>query len=57
MNANLKKRIDMVNQFADQAKEYHRRHDVVLRRQAEESIREVAPSLAYAEEVIRELYK
>lgn len=50
------KRVELIEKFAAQAREYHRTHDVVLRREAEERIREAAPTRAYAEKVIRNLY-
>lgn len=48
---------EKVQPYVALAREYHRTGDVVLRRQAEENIREVAPTLAYAEKVIAEMYR
>ena len=52
---NATKKIDVVNQLAAQARDYHRRGDVVLRNQTLESIRVAAPSRAYAAKVIRDI--
>lgn len=49
------KRADLINQFSTNARDAHRRGDVVARRQAEESIREIA-SRAEAKKIIAGLY-
>lgn len=53
----LEKTQDIVSQLAIQAKEYHRRGNVVLRNQTEKQIYDAAPSVAYAKKVIAELYR
>lgn len=56
MTAKKRKALDMVKQFAALARECNRRGDVTGRNQAEQSIRETAPNLRYAENVIGKLY-
>ncbi len=50
------KRAALIAQFSTLAREYHRTGDVVLRRQAERSIMETAPTLACGRKIIAGLY-
>jgi hypothetical protein len=56
MTMKKNERDDLIRRFSEHAREFNRRGDVVRRNQAEESIRELAPTRAYADRVISKLY-